>query len=57
MLGPHAEHVEHGGEDEEDAEDAGEDDVLVGATGTDWFFRAVDDVITDLFAGEILDLL
>jgi Ca2+-binding RTX toxin-like protein len=37
--------------------DAGEDDVLFGGTGTDWFFRAVDDVITDLFAGEILDLL
>ena len=37
--------------------DAGEDDVLCGGTGTDWFFRAVDDVIADLFAGEILDLL
>ena len=37
--------------------DAGEDDVLFGGTGTDWFFRALDDVITDLVAGEILDLL
>ena len=37
--------------------DAGEDDVLFGGTGTDWFFRAVDDVIADVFAGEILDLL
>ena len=37
--------------------DAGEDDVLYGGTGTDWFFRAVDDVIIDLFAGEIIDVL
>ena len=37
--------------------DAGEDDVLVGGTDTDWFFRALDDVITDLVAGEILDLI
>ena len=37
--------------------DAGEDDVLVGAIGTDWFFRAVDDVIADLFAGEVFDVL
>jgi Ca2+-binding RTX toxin-like protein len=37
--------------------DAGEDDVLVGGTGTDWFFRAVDDVIADLFAGELIDVL
>jgi serralysin len=37
--------------------DAGEDDVLFGGTGTDWFFRADDDVIADVFAGEILDLL
>ena len=37
--------------------DAGEDDVLVGGTGTDWFFRALDDVIADLFAGEIIDVL
>jgi hypothetical protein len=37
--------------------DAGERDVLYGGTGTDFFFRAVDDVITDLFAGEIIDVL
>ena len=37
--------------------DAGEDDVLFGGTETDWFFRAIDDVITDLFAGEIIDVL
>jgi len=37
--------------------DAGEDDLLTGGTGTDWYFRAVDDVITDLFAGEIIDVL
>ncbi|MFO1003367.1 MAG: chitobiase/beta-hexosaminidase C-terminal domain-containing protein, partial [Planctomycetaceae bacterium] len=37
--------------------DAGEDDSLTGGTGTDWFFRAIDDVIGDLFAGEIMDLL
>jgi Ca2+-binding RTX toxin-like protein len=37
--------------------DAGEDDVLVGGTDTDWFFRAVDDVIADLFAGELIDVL
>jgi Ca2+-binding RTX toxin-like protein len=37
--------------------DAGERDVLYGGTGTDLFFRAVDDVITDLFAGEIIDVL
>ena len=37
--------------------DAGERDVLYGGTGTDLFFRAVDDIITDLFAGEIIDVL
>ena len=37
--------------------DAGEDDVLYGGTGIDWFIRAADDVIADLFSGEILDLL
>jgi Ca2+-binding RTX toxin-like protein len=37
--------------------DAGEDDVLVGGADTDWFFRALDDVIADLFAGEIFDVL
>jgi hypothetical protein len=37
--------------------DAGEDDVLYGGTDTDWFFRAVDDVIADLFAGETIEVL
>ena len=37
--------------------DAGEDDSLTGGTGTDWYFRAVDDVITDLINGEITDAL
>lgn len=32
-------------------------DTLTGGTDTDWYFRALDDVITDLFAGEIEDLL
>jgi hypothetical protein len=27
------------------------------ATGTDWFFRALDDVIGDLVAGELIDVL
>ncbi len=37
--------------------DAGEDDSLTGGGDTDWFFRAVDDIITDLFAGELIDVL
>ena len=37
--------------------DGGADDTFTGGTGTDWFFRALDDVIIDLFAGEILDLI
>ncbi len=37
--------------------DAGEDDSMTGGTGTDWYFRANDDAITDLFAGEIIDKL
>ena len=37
--------------------DAGEDDSLTGGAGTDWFFRALDDVITDIFAGETIDVL
>ena len=37
--------------------DAGEHDSLTGGNGTDWFFRAIDDVITDLVAGETLDVL
>jgi hypothetical protein len=37
--------------------DSGEDDVLTGGTGQDWYFRATDDAITDLFANETVDLL
>ncbi len=37
--------------------DAGEDDVLYGGAGTDWFFRALDDVINDLVTGELIDVL
>ena len=37
--------------------DAGEDDSLTGGANSDWFFRAMDDVFTDLFAGEITDVL
>ncbi len=37
--------------------DAGEDDLLTGGSETDWYFKAVDDVITDLFGGEIIDAL
>lgn len=32
-------------------------DTLTGDAGTDWYLRALDDVITDLFAGETIDLL
>ncbi|MCX7400267.1 MAG: cadherin domain-containing protein [Planctomycetales bacterium] len=37
--------------------DAGEDDSLVGGNGTDWYFRALDDVVTGLVTGEIMDIL
>jgi Ca2+-binding RTX toxin-like protein len=37
--------------------DAGDDDSLTGGANSDWFFRALDDVITDLFAGEVQDVL
>ena len=37
--------------------DAGEDDSLMGGIGTDWYLRALDDVITDLVAGEPVDVL
>jgi len=36
---------------------SGSVDTMTGGTGEDWFFKALDDVITDLFAGEVLDLL
>ena len=32
-------------------------DSLTGDAGADWYLSALDDLITDLFAGEILDLL
>ena len=37
--------------------DAGEDDSLTGGAGTNWYLKALDDMITDLLAGEILDVL
>lgn len=37
--------------------DAGEDNSLIGGTGTDWYFRALYDSITGLLAGESLDVL
>ena len=36
---------------------SGSVDTLTGGTGQDWFFKSLDDVITDLFDGETLDLL
>jgi Ca2+-binding RTX toxin-like protein len=37
--------------------DSGHDDQLSGGAGTDWFFRATDDVIADLVNGELIDLM
>ena len=37
--------------------DAGDDDTVIGGSSTDWYFRAVDDVLSDLFAGEVIELL
>ena len=37
--------------------DAGEFDSLVGGNGTDWYFRALDDVVTGLATDEVLDIL
>ncbi len=37
--------------------DAGEDDQLLGGTGTDWYFKAVDDVLSGLASGELIDVL
>ena len=37
--------------------DAAAIDTLTGGGGTDWYFSALDDVITDLLAGESLDVL
>jgi len=36
---------------------SGSEDVMTGGTGEDWFFKALDDVIADLLAGETLNLL
>jgi serralysin len=38
-------------------DDSGAVDTLTGGAGTDWFFQALDDVIADLFEGEIIDPL
>ena len=37
--------------------DAAEIDTLSGGGGSDWYFRALDDVITDLLAVESIDVL
>jgi Ca2+-binding RTX toxin-like protein len=37
--------------------DASEVDSLVGGNGTDWYFRALDDVVTGLVTDEVLDVL
>ena len=37
--------------------DGGEDDSLNGSSGNDWYFRALDDVITGLLSSEAIDLL
>ncbi len=37
--------------------DAGEDDNLTGGSATDWFLKALDDTISDLFSGELTDVL
>ncbi|MFO1004057.1 MAG: hypothetical protein U0936_27380 [Planctomycetaceae bacterium] len=37
--------------------DAAQADSLTGGTALDWYFRAIDDTIIDLFAGEIVETL
>ena len=37
--------------------DAGEDDSLIGGNNSDWYFRALDDVIIGKVVGEVLDAL
>jgi Ca2+-binding RTX toxin-like protein len=32
-------------------------DTITGGSGTDWYFRALDDIITDLLAAESVDVL
>ena len=36
---------------------SGSVDTLTGGMGQDWFFKALDDVITDLITGELTDVL
>ncbi len=36
---------------------SGSADTFTGGNGQDWYFSALDDLITDLAQGEILDLL
>ena len=38
-------------------DDAGDDDSMTGGTGDDWFFGALDDIISDLMADESIDAL
>jgi Ca2+-binding RTX toxin-like protein len=37
--------------------DSSEKDSLSGGSGTDWYFKALDEVINDLISGEILESL
>jgi Ca2+-binding RTX toxin-like protein/subtilisin-like proprotein convertase family protein len=37
--------------------DSGEKDSLTGGSGTDWYFKALDEAILDLFSGEIVEAL
>jgi hypothetical protein len=35
-------------------DDAGNDNSITGGMGTDWYFGAIDDVITDLIEGKLV---
>jgi Ca2+-binding RTX toxin-like protein/arylsulfatase A-like enzyme len=37
--------------------DGGEVDILTGSSGEDWYLKALDDLITDLVSGELVDQL
>jgi Ca2+-binding RTX toxin-like protein len=37
--------------------DSGEKDSLTGGSGADWYFKAIDEAILDLFSGEIVEAL
>ena len=37
--------------------DSGHDDRLTGGAGNDWFLSAIDDVVSDLVSGELIDRL